>query len=460
MLKKTCHLIIILTLSGCSLAPDYEKPETVIDHPVELKTGSTTDRYSFHDLFAADKPLLDLLEHALNNNYDLQQAMQRVIAARASTMSSVFDLVPGVKLSSSKSTSMSSGTNLITGATIQSKTENYQSAVGVDSYEVDIWGKKINQVQALKYDGLNYESVAAALHLTLMSDLASNWYETLYMIKVWHLLNDKKNKLDQIQKKLNALEDAGQIDVVIMSKFLRGRASDDSNLRNLQREIINRIHKLEFLSGYRSPWLNTSDWQKISGNYQVPSLPQRITSEVIFNRPDVIAAEMKIKSANGSIGAARAAFLPVFNLYASAWHTSDDFGHILSNLSENWTFTPSIVLPVFNWPKNYANLNYARSQQVITVIEYRKTVAQALMDIQDATNNLAGYQHLYSAAGAEVAQHRENFVKLDARYAAGYADLYGYYEAVDLAFTAEMELESNRQQMMAYTVTLLKAIGG
>lgn len=460
MLKNTCNLILILTLSGCSLAPDYEKPDTVIDHPVELKAGSVVNRYSFYDLFAADKPLLDLLEHALINNYDLQQAMQRIIAARASTLSSVFDFVPGVKLTSSKSTSMSSGTNLLTAEKIRSKTENYQSAIGVDSYEVDIWGKKINEVQASKYDRLNYESVAAGVKLTLMSDLATNWYETLYMIKVWHLLNDKKSKLDEIQKKIDALKDAGQIDVVIVSKFLRGRASDNTNLENLQREIINRINKLEFLSGYHSPWLNTSDWKKISGDYQILSLPQKITSEVIFNRPDVIAAEMKIKSANGSIGAARAAFLPVFNLYASAWNTSDDFSHILSNLSGSWTFTPSIVLPVFNWPKNYANLNYTRSQQVITVIEYRKTVAQALLDIQNATNNLAAYEHLYSAARAEVAQHRDNFIKLNARYTAGYADLYNYYEAIDLAYTAETELESNRHQMMAYTVALLKAIGG
>ncbi|WP_380180612.1 TolC family protein [Kalamiella sp. sgz302252] len=426
----------------------------------ELKAGDVYRRYSFEELFAKDAPLLEVLEHALVNNYDLQQGALRIQTAHAQMQSSLFDFIPGAKLSVAKNISMASGASLYSGQTIRQKSESYQSSLGVDSYEVDIWGKKLNEVASLKHDRQSYESAAAALRLTLMADLANNWYETLYMIKIWHLLNDKIALLDNIADGLQALDQTERLDAVIMSKFIRGRASDENSRQNLQKEIVNRIHKLEYLSGYRSPWLNTSRWQQLSGEFNVPEIPQRITSEVIFNRPDVMASEMKIKSANGAIGIARAAFLPVFNLFANAYHTSNTFNNVLDNLRENWTLTPSLILPVFNWPKNYANLDYAKSQQAMAVVEYRKTVAQALLDIQEATNNLNSYQRLLAAARNEVAKHQQNFAKISHRYAAGYADLYSYYEAIDMLNAAVLELESHRQQTMANTVVLLKAVGG
>lgn len=460
MIKKSTLLLTISLLSGCSLAPDYIKPATVADSDVELKAGQGNHHYSFKELFTNDQPLLAVLEHALINNYDLQQSMIRVSAAHAQRQSSLYDLFPGLKFSAAKNIAMATGSSPYTGASIKQKSESYQSSIGVDSYEVDIWGKKLNEVAALKHDKQSYESVAAALRLTLMAELANSWYEALYMIKAWHLLNHKIAVLDDIAGKLQVLEQAARVDAVTLSKFIRGRASDESSRQNLQKEIVNRIHKLEYLSGYRSPWLNTESWQTLSGEFNNPNIPQQLTSEVVFNRPDVLAAEMKIKSANGTIGMARAAFLPVFNLFASAYRTSDTFNHVLGNLSENWTLTPSVIVPIFSWPKNYANLNYAKTQQAIAVVEYRKTVAQALLDIQDTTNNLNVYQQAYAASEREVAQHQQNFAKLSARYESGYADLYSYYEAVDILSSARLELESNRQQIMANTIILLKAIGG
>lgn len=460
MLKKYLLLVNISLLSGCSLAPEYIKPQTVADRAVELRQGSIEQQYSFNDLFAQDKPLLDLLEHTMRNNYDLQQAMQRVTSAQAQKQSSMFDFIPGINFSASKNIAMASGISPYTGEKIKQKTEGYQSSLGVDSYEVDIWGKKTNEIQTLKYDQLNYTSVAAALRLTLMADVANTWYETLYMIRAWHILNKKIALLDDLDSKLQALNEAGRVDAVMMSKFIRGRASDESSCQNLVKEINNRIYKLEFLSGYRSPSLNTDNWRKLSGDYNYPVLPQQITSQVIFNRPDVIAAEMKIKAANGTIGMARAAFLPAFTLFANAYHPSETFGHVLGNLTENWTLTPSIILPIFNWPKSYANLNYAKSQQAIAIIEYRKTVAQALMDIKSASNDLAAFNTVFDASRRELALHQQNFTKITHRYQAGYADLYSYYEAIDILNTAALELESNRQQIMANTIVLLKATGG
>ncbi|WP_338567625.1 TolC family protein [Erwinia sp. E_sp_B01_3] len=325
---------------------------------------------------------------------------------------------------------------------------------------MDIWGKKLSEIDSLSEESKGDQSLVAALQLTLMSDLANTWYETLSMIKIWHMLTGKIVMLDDIHTRLKGVNEMERLDPLLLSKFMRGKTSDVTNQQNLQKEILNRIHKLEYLSGYRSPWLNEESWKNLSGDYAIQTVPQSIQSDVIFNRPDVIAAEAKIKAANGTIGMARAAFLPVFNLFANAYHTSDSFDRVLGNLTDNWTLTPSVIIPIFRWPKNYANLNYAHSQQALAVVAYRKIVAQGLLDIQDSTNNLRASEETTATLMDEVDIHRQNLSKLTTRYEAGYGDLYNLYEAIDLLTSSQFDLESHRQQVMTNTIVLLKAIGG
>lgn len=453
-------LLSIALLSGCALTPDYIQPKTVADRAAILKRGEGDRKYQFRDLFSADQELSKMLEYALINNYDYLQGMERVRAVRAQRNRSIFELLPGINYKVTKDTRMTSAVSLYTGKKTREKTQGYQSSLGIDSYEVDIWGKQISEISSRNNELQATESTVAALRLTLMSDVANTWYETLSMIKIWHQLNEKQRLTEQIQIRLESAERQNRLDPVVMSKFLRSKGSDDSRRTSLAREINNRIHQIKFLCGYSASWLKTDSWQNLSGDYLIPNIPQQITSEVIFNRPDVIAAEMKIKAANGAIGAARAAFLPVFNLYASTWETSDTFRQVLVSLGDNWTLTPSLIMPIFNWPKSYANLNYAESQQAIAVLEFKKTVAQALKDIQDTTNNLSKYAEIVKMLQAEAEHQQRNLHRATLRYDAGYSDLYTWYEALDLNFTAQLELESSRQQVMSNIIALLSVIGG
>lgn len=458
--KKALLVLSGVVLSGCSLAPAYTQPETVVDRAVILKPGDTERQYQFRELFAADPQLSRVLEYALINNYDYLQGIEKVRAARAQKNYSIFELIPGIGYGVSKDIRTTSTASPFTGESIKQKTQGYQSSLGIDSYEVDIWGKKISEIGSRGDELKASESSVAALRLTLMKDVANAWYEALSMIKIWHGLNEKLRLTEQVQSGLEAIDRQDRLDAVVMSKFLRSRSGDASRRESLAREINNRIHQIEFLSGYRSDWLNVDSWQSLSGEYLVPDIPQQIASDVIFNRPDVIAAEMNIRAANGIIGVARASFLPMFKLYASAWKTSDRFQQVLGGLNDNWALTPSLIAPVFDWPKDYANLKYAHSQQTTAVIEYRKTVAQALRDIQDRTNNLSKYAEMNEILQQEAGMQQSNLHRVTRRYDAGYSDLYAWYEALDLSTTAQVELESNRQQMMSNVIGLIAAIGG
>lgn len=206
--------------------------------------------------------------------------------------------------------------------------------------------------------------------------------------------------------------------------------------------------------------MNVSTWKFINPDYAIQDIPQEISSQVVFHRPDIALAEMNIRAENGNIGAARSAFLPVFNLFSMANQTSDKFNHTLANLSGNWSLTPSVFFPIFNIPLNYANLRYATSQKEIAVIEYQRKVSEALLDIKGSVTGL--HSAIASRIGleGEAMAQAELFTKLEARLERGYLDLYSYYEAIDMKSIVDIEFEYSRQQCMLATIVLLKAIGG
>ncbi|MBN7121330.1 hypothetical protein BSU01_06335 [Erwinia billingiae] len=457
---KTLVIASTCLLSGCSLAPEYVRPQSRIDPVVDLKLAQNSGSYHFHDLYRDDKPLLDILDHALLQNYDLEEAVTRVESARAQKLSSIFDLIPSLNYTASKTTAMNSVTSPLTSGVIKQKSESYQGRVGFDSWDVDVWGKKLSEIQSLQSSKESYQSLVAQVRLTLMSDLAQAWYEALSMIQIWHILQNKQAQLLDIEAKLKQIDSLGRLEPIVLTKFLRGQGNDESTLQNLRLEILARIHKLEYLSGYSSPALNVGNWQQAMNYSDIPELPQGIRSDIILNRPDVIAAEWKIKAANGSIGSARAAFLPGVNLFARAWQTSGSFDGVVGSFKENWTLTPSVMIPIFDLPKHYANLKYAETQQKLAIIDYRRTIAKSLMEIKEATDSLRISQENVAIVRKELASQSESFTKNKLRYDAGYADLYTYYEALDIFTSTKIELESKRQQVILNSVAVLNVIGG
>ncbi len=459
-LFRTLFITTTLSLTGCSLAPEYQRPDSVADPVVELKAAQSSGRYRFQDLYRDDPALLAILDKALINNFDLQLAMARVESTRAQKLSSLFDLIPSLNYTASKTISMNSVSSPLNNQTLKQRSEQYQGRMGVDSWEVDLWGRRRNKIAAMNSSEESHRSLVANVQLTLMSDLAKAWYEAHSMIQVWHILQNKKTEMQRIEEKLMRINQQGRLEPIVLTKFLRGQGNDESTTHNLEVEILARIHQLEYLSGTVSPALNAENWQTIVSYNEAPQLMQAIRSDIILNRPDVIAAEWQIKAANGNIGSARAALLPGVSLFANAWRTSSSLDGIVDSYRDNWTLTPSVMIPVFDLPKHYASLKYAETQQKLAIIDYRNTIAQALKEIKDATDALRLSQGNLAVVREELRAQSVNFDKNKRRYEAGYQDLYTYYESLDIYSNAQIELESKRQLVILNSVALLKSLGG
>src|SRR6202042_244544 len=112
--------------------------------------------------------------------------------------------------------------------------------------------------------------------------------------------------------------------------------------------------------------------------------PAGIPSQVLANRPDVLAAEHTLIAANADIGAARAAFFPSITLTGNYGTASTQLSGLFKSGTAAWTFSPQISLPLFAGGANRANLDLSKIETNVNVAQYEKTVQSAFREVDDA----------------------------------------------------------------------------
>jgi len=182
---------------------------------------------------------------------------------------------------------------------------------------------------------------------------------------------------------------------------------------------------------------------------------------LLTRRADIRSAEHQLKAANANIGAARAAFYPRLQLTTNIGLVNSDFSKLFSDTGSNyWAFSPQLVIPIFNYGRNKANLNLAETRQRIEVVNYEKTIQTAFKDVMDVLSTRTVISEETAARNRlrELESSRLQLVqrKLD-------QGLVTYLELLDAqrsVLDAQSQLVQIQQQALQNQVGLYKALGG
>ncbi|MCK6683576.1 MAG: efflux transporter outer membrane subunit, partial [Thermoanaerobaculia bacterium] len=185
-----------------------------------------------------------------------------------------------------------------------------------------------------------------------------------------------------------------------------------------------------------------------------------LPSEVLLNRPDILAAEHQLRGANASIGAARAAFFPRISLTASAGTMSPDLASLFGSGTKTWTFAPQIVAPLFASGALLANLKAARIDREIAVAQYEKAIQTAFAEVNDALALRITLVAQREAQDALVKALAETARLSEARYRAGMDSYLGVIVAQRAHYDAQRAQVAVRLAEEANLVLLYKALGG
>jgi multidrug efflux system outer membrane protein len=227
----------------------------------------------------------------------------------------------------------------------------------------------------------------------------------------------------------------------------------------LLRQRDQNRNALTLLVGAPIPVSETRSLSRIEPGF-VPEISAGLPSDLLMNRPDVLAAEHRLKAANANIGAARTAFFPRIVLTGNLGTASTELSGLFGAGSGVWSFAPSLTLPIFDGGRNRAHLDVSEARRNLAVAAYERTIQEAFREVADALIERHWLTDQLAAQQATLAAQTERARLAGLRYRNGAAPYLEVLDAERDRFSAEQALVQVRRALLGSSVSLYAALGG
>lgn len=464
MSAKALMLFLPCFLAGCvSLDPHYDRPTGAVSN--QLPAGDAynklqdTNTNNYRSLAWRDYVLNDQLRQvvamSLNSSRDLREAVASVKAAHAQYGEERSYLFPTVTAGLSGTRSRA-----LTGEGNQTALSSSYSAEGsTSSFELDLFGKNQSLTREQYETYLGTLEGARSTRLTVL-------YNTVYY---WLLLAADRSNLEIARQTAESARqswevtqkqmDHGTASMVDVSSAETTYQSAAADVASYTTDVAQDKNALDLVVGQSVPEnLLPKDIESIG--QALREVPGGITSAVLENRPDVLEAEHNLKSANASIGAARANFFPSISLTASGGVGSSELSSLFKNGAGIWSFAPSISLPIFSGGYNVSYLKYTRAEKELYVATYEKTIQTAFSEVADALARRGTIDEQLDRERKNVAASQTYYHLADLRYRNGIDTYLDALTAQRTLYTARTSLVTTQEAYYVNLITLYKVMGG
>ena len=446
-------------LAGCMVGPDYHRP--AVQPPTAYRDSSENPQVQAQAASYADLPwwqvfqdpqLQELIRTALKQNYDLQLATERINAARAQvtvTRSSLFPQVAGNgNFSGGKENTFQTNYNFLT-------------LTADAAFQLDLFGKLRRATEAARAQLLGTEDARQTVILTLVSDVASDYFALLELDLQLQITHETVNtQEDSVRLTKFRVEHgvATKLDVLQAQQVLD---SANTTIPDLERQIAQEENAISILLGNYPQGIPRG--RPLVEQSLPPEVPPGLPATLIERRPDIREAEQNLVAANAEIGVAKAQFFPQISLTGSgggAFGRSSAFSSLMSSQLGIWSYAAQVSQPIFTGGALTGNLQLAKSEYQQALIAYRQTIQRAFGDVSDA---LIGYQKFHQVRVRQedtVADLQESVRLSDMRYNGGTTTYLEVLDGQRSLFSAELLLAQARGTEYQSLVQLYRALGG
>ena len=453
--------LMLSLLIGCTLAPEYSRPAAPVPAawPAgaaygEAQTDAATAQLPWRTFFS-DGRLRQVIETALNHNRDLRLAVLNVERAQALYGIQRAELLPSVNALGGMSKSRVPADLASSGQATTN--ERYDVSLGAAAWEIDLFGR----IRSLR---------DRALEEYLATDQARRGAQILIVsatAQAYLLLAADREALRTAAATLEAQEATErlirrQYDLGIASGLDLKRAQSQVEAARVEvsrwtQAAAQDVNALTLLAGSPLPAaLLPADL----GGVAEPAEPGAgLSSEILLRRPDVLAAEHRLKAANANIGAARAAFFPRISLTAAVGTASADLSGLFKGGSATWSFAPQIVQPLVD-ARTWSAYDVTQADREIAVAQYDKALQTAFREVADALAVRGTVERQLAAQNALVEAVRETYRLSRVRYDRGLDGYLGVLDAQRSLYSAEQGLTALRLARVANRLTLYRVLGG
>ena len=459
---KMCLLGLLVSLTGCSLIPDYIKPTPPVveafkeDGPWRL--AHPADQMPRGNWWMGFKdPILDSLEARLDSSsLELAAALSRHDQAEALFAGQSARELPEVDLGGAFTTNRQSANRPLRGI----NQPNVYGATTIQAglnYELDLWGRvrsAVASAQALaEASAADVESVRLSLH----AQLANSYIQLRGLDSQILLLTDSIAAYERQAVLVGHLHDEGVVsglDVARSQTLLEETRAQKTHAQSLR--ALNE-HAIAVLLGESASSFTVTPAPLVA---VYPDVPVTVPSAVLQRRPDVASAERRLMSANADIGVARAAFYPTLYLGAEGGFQNLGGANLVSTPNSFWSLGPLAFFSIFDAGRREAVVRQAtaRTQEVTAL--YKATVLNAFKEVEDNLSLLhyLGEENESQTRATQAARHTYDLAMN--RYREGAVSYLEVIDAENAKLRTEQAQLSIVIQRMQADVGLVRAIGG
>jgi multidrug efflux system outer membrane protein len=454
VLPLTLSLVL---LGGCSLMPDYQRPDVTTINGWERSEQSAAAAADTHwQALFADPALTRVIRLGLDHNPDLRSALLNVERYRAQYRIQRADLLPTLALDGSGTRQRVPDELSQSGeATISSQ---YSATVGLTAWELDLFGR----VRSLKEQALQtylaQEQTRRSVQLTLVASIANaylDWVADREQLTLAQQTRQIEADNLALVRKRYELGVASELELAQAEAALEDAEVTLSRYRRLT--ALDR-NALTLLVGTPLP----ADWQPSAtlADTRIADVSPGLPSELLTRRPDILAAEHQLRAANASIGAARAAFFPSISLTANAGSLSGELDNLFASGSGTWLFSPSISLPIFSGGRLSAQLDVAEVDRDLALTQYEQAIQNAFTDVANALANRDGYVDQLASQERAMSAYQRYFSIADQRYRNGIDSMLTRLDAQRNLVASQQATIDARLALAQAKVDLYRALGG
>jgi len=467
-MRKTVSILALLAvLSGCNaVGPDFAPPATGLPQTfVGAHASSPQINPAWWTSFR-DPTLTALVRDVADANLDVRTATLRVAESRfqrgvtaSAQMPSLNGDVKVVREQYSQNGVLSLMNGLVPGGIdVPPITDHF---VGFDaSWELDIWGRVRRSVEAADAQVQVSEDQRRDALLSVMAETARDYIQLRGVQVQIGVLNDNLRIAQEILKLAEERQAKGMTSALDTENARSQLEGYRAQLPPLQQQESELINALSFLTDQPPGALKTRLGQTRKSPLALAAVPTGIASDLARRRPDIRAAEAQLHAATAQTGVAVASFYPSITLTGQAGLDSLNPDTIFRASSLQWSFGPSISLPIFEGGRLKNTLELREAQQQEAALAYRKAILRAWHDVVNALVALRLEKARHVRLSDQVVHARKAAEIARDRYRDGVTDFINVLAAERTALTAEQQQAQSATTLQVNQVQLYKALGG
>ncbi|MBR5332496.1 MAG: TolC family protein [Muribaculaceae bacterium] len=367
----------IAMLSSCGIYKKYETPQDgsalVAEYAKVKEEAVDTNAFGnlrWEEVFT-DPVLVDLINKALENNVNLQNAKLNVDIAQAQLKGAKLSYLPSVALAPSGSYSSFAGSDFI---------GTYQIPLAV-SWEIDIFGKLLNNKRSAEVTVEQTKAYNQAVRSQIIGGVANCYYAIATIQRQIELYNETARLWAESIEVMKNLKLDGRLNEAAI-------VQSTASYYNLLATITDLEVSLNDTNNTMSLLLNVLPQKWSISSQAVMTMPNIVRAGVpmaeLAARPDVYASEMELAKAFYATNLARAAFYPNLTISANGGFTNSA-GSVIVNPGD-WfiQLAGQLTAPLFSRGKNIATLEASKAAQKQAMNNFEYSLLNASAEVSDA----------------------------------------------------------------------------